>query len=93
MFDGSTLCELFGNIVAEFGNAPALVGPDTALTWTEYGALAPALRTLGIEQGDTVALSTRHSPHFHVVDTPVLHVGGVPFSLQVTEPVRTSPSW
>jgi len=94
MFDGHTLCGLFDDTVAAFGDAPALVGPDTALTWTEYGArvgaLAPALRTLGLEPGDTVALATRNTPHFHVVDTAVLRAGGVPFSLQVTDPAERS---
>src|SRR5690606_26973222 len=94
MFDGHTLCGLFDDTVAAFGDAPALVGPDTALTWLAYGARAgapaPASRTLGLEPGDTVALAPRNTPHFHVVDTAVLRAGGVPFSLQVTDPAERS---
>src|ERR687895_1070033 len=87
-----TLCAAFQLTAAAGGDRPALLtyGSDEAVTWTEYAqrvrAVATGLSALGVQPGETVALLLRNRPVFNVVDTAVLHLGAVPFSIYHTEP-------
>ncbi|MEA2285333.1 MAG: hypothetical protein QOJ21_1376, partial [Solirubrobacteraceae bacterium] len=87
-----TLCEAFQITARARGDEPALVtyGSDEAVTWDEYArrvrAVATGLFALGVRPGQTVALLLRNRPVFNVVDTAVLHLGAVPFSIYHTEP-------
>lgn len=53
---------------------------------TRVGAIANRLRSLGIKRGEPVALMLRNRPEFHLVDTAVMMLGAVPFSLYNTSP-------
>jgi long-subunit acyl-CoA synthetase (AMP-forming) len=87
-----TLCEAFQITARASGDEPALVtyGSDESVTWDEYArrvrAVATGLSALGVRPGQTVALLLRNRPVFNVVDTAVLHLGAVPFSIYHTEP-------
>jgi long-chain acyl-CoA synthetase len=85
-----TLCHAFQITAAEQPDAVALRDPgDTvAITWREYAerveAIAAGLARLGVQRGDAVALMLLNRPEFHLVDTAVLHLGAVPFSVYNT---------
>jgi long-chain acyl-CoA synthetase len=89
-----TLCGAFQVTAHAGGERPALLtyGSDEAVTWDEYAGrvrtVATGLSALGVRAGQTVALLLRNRPAFNVVDTAVLHVGAVPFSIYHTEPVE-----
>jgi long-subunit acyl-CoA synthetase (AMP-forming) len=88
--DATSLCEAFLRTVRDRGPAVALrVGAtDTEISWTEYGAhvaaAASALRRIGVEPGDTVALLLTNRPEFHVVDAAALLLRATPFSIYNT---------
>jgi long-chain acyl-CoA synthetase len=90
----STLCGAFQVTAGAGGSEPALVqyGSERVVTWEQYAAavrsIAGGLHALGVRAGDTVALLLRNQPTFNVVDTAVLHLGAVPFSIYHTEPVE-----
>lgn len=89
-----TLCEAFNITAAATPQVVALRSADrgTSITWGEYAArvrrLAAGLAALGIGPGDTVALMLANRPEFHIVDTAVLHTGGIPFSIYNTNPAE-----
>lgn len=88
----ATLCGAFQVTAAAGGREPALVqyGSDRVVTWEQYAeqvrAVASGLHALGVRANDTVALLLRNQPTFNVVDTAVMHLGAVPFSIYHTEP-------
>lgn len=90
----STLCAAFQVTAAIEGSEPALVeyGTDRVLSWEDYAgqvrAVATGLHSLGVRADDTVALLLRNQPTFNVVDTAVIHLGAVPFSIYHTEPAE-----
>jgi long-subunit acyl-CoA synthetase (AMP-forming) len=84
---GATLCEAFQLTAARFADCPALRTPGGAwaLTWAQYArrvrGIAGGLAQLGVGRGDTVAMMLVNRPEFHLVDTAVMHLGGIPFSV------------
>ncbi|HEY5152004.1 MAG TPA: long-chain fatty acid--CoA ligase, partial [Mycobacterium sp.] len=48
--------------------------------------IAAGLAALGVERGHTVGLMLRNRPEFHLVDTAVMHLGAIPFSIYTTSP-------
>ncbi|WP_290707215.1 MULTISPECIES: AMP-dependent synthetase/ligase [Gordonia] len=64
------------------------VGGAQEITWRQYGervrAIAGGLAALGVGHGDSVGIMLTNRPEFHLVDTAVLHLGGVPFSIYNT---------
>jgi long-chain acyl-CoA synthetase len=90
----SNLCGMFQRTVADRGDAVALRtrGDATSITWREYGervrALAAGLAGLGVGRGASVAMVLRNRPEFNLVDTAVMHLGGVPFSIYSTSPAE-----
>jgi long-subunit acyl-CoA synthetase (AMP-forming) len=88
--EAETLCEAFGRTAAEREGETALrtLGDEVAITWREYAErvrdLAAGLAALGLGRGDALALMLVNRPEFHLVDTAVLHLGGVPFSIYNT---------
>ena len=88
--DAPTLSHAFQLTVAERPDDVALrtPGDGVAITWREYAerveAIAGGLAALGVERGDTVGLMLVNRPEFHLVDTAVLHLGAVPFSVYST---------
>src|SRR5688500_5681295 len=62
------------------------------ITWREYGervrAYAAGFDGLGVRAGETVAILLINRPEFNLVDTAVMHLGAVPFSIYVTSSVE-----
>jgi long-subunit acyl-CoA synthetase (AMP-forming) len=67
-------------------------GSDESVTWDQFArrvrAIATGLHAIGVRPDATVALLLRNRPVFNLVDTAVLHLGAIPFSLYHTEPVE-----
>jgi long-chain acyl-CoA synthetase len=88
--DAPTLCHAFQVTAAERPDEIALRNPgdQVAITWREYAErverIAAGLARLGIGRGDAVGLMLLNRPEFHLVDTAVLHLGAVPFSVYNT---------
>ena len=88
--DAPTLCHAFQLTAAERPDEVALRNPgdQVAITWREYAArverIASGLAALGVGRGDAVGLMLLNRPEFHLVDTAVLHLGAVPFSVYNT---------
>jgi len=88
--DAPTLCHAFQLTAAERPDAIALRNPGdaVAITWREYAArveaIASGLAALGVERGDAVAIMLLNRPEFHLLDTAILHLGAVPFSVYNT---------
>jgi long-chain acyl-CoA synthetase len=87
-----TLCAAFQVTAAANADRPALrvFGSDTEVTWREFAdrvrSIATGLAALGIGPGDTVGLMLDSRPEFHLVDTAVLHLGALPFSIYNSNP-------
>ena len=88
--DAPTLCHAFQLTAAARPDEIALRNPgdQIAITWREYAErverIASGLARLGIARGDAVGLMLLNRPEFHLVDTAVLHLGAVPFSVYNT---------
>src|SRR6478609_2413349 len=88
--DAPTLCHAFQLTAAERPDEIALrtPGDQIAITWREYAErverIAAGLARLGVGRGDAVGLMLLNRPEFHLVDTAVLHLGAVPFSVYNT---------
>jgi long-subunit acyl-CoA synthetase (AMP-forming) len=58
------------------------------ITWREYArrvkAIALGLVRLGVTRGDTVGIMLTNRPEFHLVDTAIVHLGAIPFSVYNT---------
>jgi len=88
----STLPQAFQQTSALLPNTLAIrtVGDEVVITWAEYAdrvrRIAAGLAALGVERGHTVGLMLRNRPEFHLVDTAVMHLGAIPFSIYTTSP-------
>jgi long-subunit acyl-CoA synthetase (AMP-forming) len=88
----STLPQAFQQTSALLPNTLAIrtVGDAVVITWREYAdrvrRIAAGLAALGVERGHTVGLMLRNRPEFHLVDTAVMHLGAIPFSIYTTSP-------
>src|SRR5215218_6801847 len=88
--DAPTLCHAFQITAAERPEAIALRNPGdaVAVTWREYAErverIAGGLAALGVQRGDAVGVMLLNRPEFHLVDTAILHLGAVPFSVYNT---------
>ncbi len=86
----STLCEAFQITARERAQEVALrtIGDGISITFGEYAdrvrRLAGALHALGVRPGQPVGFMLTNRPEFHLVDTAVMHLGGVPFSIYNT---------
>ncbi len=85
-----TLCAAFQTTAAARPAQVALRTPDdsVSITWAEYAQrvqrIAAGLAALGVGRGDTVAIMLVNRPEFHLVDTAVMHLGAIPFSIYNT---------
>ncbi|GAA3015386.1 AMP-dependent synthetase/ligase [Actinokineospora diospyrosa] len=85
-----TLCAAFQDIARINPAQVALRTPGgvVAITWREYAqrvrAIAAGLSALGVARGEPVGLMLTNRPEFHLVDTAVLHLGALPFSVYNT---------
>ncbi len=89
---GQTVCRLFQDAVAKYGDADALKSKDgdgwKTSSWKEFGSqvhdFAKGLIALGLQSGDFVNLIGSNDPLYAISDFSVLHAGGVPVSLYNT---------
>jgi long-chain acyl-CoA synthetase len=85
-----TMCEAFQATVRERPDKVALrtIGDGVSITFREYAhrveQLAGAFDALGVTRGDTVAFMLSNRPEFHLLDTALMHLGAVPFSIYNT---------
>ena len=90
--DVRNLADLVRSAAAATPDKPALAGADRSLTWAELdrevGALAGALRTRGLHEGDRVGVLLPNSIAFATTYFAVLRAGlvAVPLNTAYTEP-------
>jgi long-subunit acyl-CoA synthetase (AMP-forming) len=90
MTSSDTLVSAFRKTVAARPNARALASSDgrLSMTWLEYEVqadrLAAGLQSVGVTQGDTVALLMSNRPEWQLTDIAALIAGATPFSLYTT---------
>jgi long-chain acyl-CoA synthetase len=86
----TTMCEAFQLTAAERAEQVALrtIEDGISITFAEYTdkvrRLAAGFHALGVRRGDPVAFMLRNRPEFHPLDTAVMHLGGIPFSVYNT---------
>lgn len=89
----STLCERFLATASRLGDAGALCGDgQPTLSWSEFADRAEdfafGFRAFGVSEGDAVALITRNTSLFHVLDMALMLAQATPFSIAGSEPVE-----
>jgi long-subunit acyl-CoA synthetase (AMP-forming) len=86
----ASIPEVFQSTAALHADRVALRtrGNEIQWTWGEYASrvrsVAAGLAALGVGRESTVALMLTNRPEFHVLDTAVLHLGAVPWSIYNT---------
>ncbi|RLK55404.1 AMP-dependent synthetase/ligase [Actinokineospora cianjurensis] len=85
-----TLCAAFQD-TAQINPAQIALrtpGGVVSYTWRDYEqrvrSIAAGLAALGVVRGQAVGLMLTNRPEFHLVDTAVLHLGALPFSVYNT---------
>ena len=89
---GKTVCTLFGDAVAKWGDKPALHwkvdGEWRSLTWKGYrdevAAVTLALRSLGFGSGQFGMIMARNAPEHMIADLGIVHAGGAAISVYNT---------
>ena len=89
---GKTVCTIFADAVAKWGDRPALHWKDNgdwrSLSWREYGeevaALTMGLRSLGFGPGQFGLIMARNVPSHVIGDLAVVHAGGAAISVYNT---------
>ena len=86
----ATMCSAFQETVTRNPGAVAVrtAGDTITLTFGAWGArvreLAGGFAALGVGRGAKVALMMANRPEFYPIDTAVVHLGAVPFSMYNT---------
>src|SRR6202165_3531441 len=86
---GKTVCTLFADAVAKWGERPALRwkenGDWRTITWKGYGdevaATTLALRSLGFGPGQFGLIMARNVPEHVIADLGIVHAGGAAISV------------
>src|SRR5437868_2765240 len=89
---GKTICTLFADAVAKWGEKPALRwksnGGWETLTWSGYrdqvAAVTLALRSLGFGPGQFGLIMARNAPEHVIADLGIVHAGGAAISVYNT---------
>jgi long-subunit acyl-CoA synthetase (AMP-forming) len=89
---GKTVCTVFAEAVAKWGDRPALHwkedGEWRSLTWKGYrdqvAALTLALRSLGFGSGQFGMIMARNVPEHVIADLGIVHAGGAAISVYNT---------
>jgi long-chain acyl-CoA synthetase len=89
---GKTVCTLFADAVAKWGDRPALHwkedGEWRSLTWKGYrdevAAVTLALRSLGFGPGQFGLIMARNAPEHVIADLGIVHAGGAAISVYNT---------
>jgi long-subunit acyl-CoA synthetase (AMP-forming) len=93
-FRQDTMCAAFQETVRAQGDAVALrtKGDGVRVTWREYGErvkrLAAGFAGVGVRPGECVGILMVNRPEFNLVDTALMHLGAVPFSMYLTAPAQ-----
>src|SRR3954453_16955162 len=88
--DAATIAEAFRLTSAERTGDVAVRTLDGSVEWTwgelreKVDALADGLYSLGVRNGDSVALMLGNRPEFHLADLAVVMIGATPFSIYMT---------
>jgi long-chain acyl-CoA synthetase len=88
--NATTMCEAFQLTAAARAEQVALrtMQDGITITFAEYAdkvrRLAAGFHALGVRRGDTVAFMLHNRPEFHPLDSAVMHLGGIPFSVYNT---------
>ena len=89
---GKTVCTLFADAVAKWGDRPALHwkedGEWRSLTWKGYrdevAAVTLALRSMGFGSGQFGLIMARNAPEHVIADLGIVHAGGAAISIYNT---------
>src|SRR3984893_16663947 len=89
---GKTVCTLFADAVAKWGDRPALHwkedGEWRSLTWKGYrdevAAVTLALRSMGFGAGQFGLIMARNAPEHVIADLGIVHAGGAAISVYNT---------
>src|SRR5437016_6800979 len=89
---GKTVCTLFSDAVAKWGDRPALRwkenGDWKTLTWGDYraevAAVTMALRAMGFGPGQFGLIMARNAPEHVIADLGLVHAGGAAISVYNT---------
>src|SRR3981081_2116789 len=89
---GKTVCTLFADAVAKWGERPALHwkadGEWRSLTWKGYrdevAAVTLALRSMGFGAGQFGLIMARNAPEHVIADLGIVHAGGAAISVYNT---------
>src|SRR5579864_2015604 len=89
---GKTVCTMFADAVAKWGDRDALHWKDDgtwrSLTWREYrsevAAVTLALRSLGFGPGQFGLIMARNAPEHVIADLGIVHSGGAAISVYNT---------
>lgn len=89
---GRTVCSLFADAVAKWGDRPALRwkenGDWKTLTWRGYrdevAAMTMGLRSLGFGPGQFALILARNAPEHVIADLAIVHAGGAAVSVYNT---------
>src|SRR5437879_2608105 len=89
---GKTVCTLFSDAVAKWGDRPALRwkenGDWKTLTWGDYrdevAAVTLALRAMGFGPGQFGLIMARNAPEHVIADLGIVHAGGAAISIYNT---------
>jgi long-chain acyl-CoA synthetase len=89
---GKTVCTVFADAVAKWGDRPALHWKDDgswrSLTWQGYrdevAAVTLALRSLGFGSGQFGLIMARNVPEHVIADLGIVHAGGAAISVYNT---------
>jgi long-chain acyl-CoA synthetase len=91
LFSQQSLCAVFQQTAAVCGTQIAFrsSGAKESITWGEAAdrvrSIARGLASVGVGPGDSVSMLLRNTPHFHLIDLAVLHLGAVPVSMYPTD--------
>ncbi len=85
-----TVPEIFLEIVAEYGNSPAIIEADTVLTYSQLdnraNALAQVLQSYGVSKNDVVALKLPRGVHIIVSIVAIQKLGATYLPLDSSAP-------
>ncbi|TMK86762.1 MAG: hypothetical protein E6G44_02140 [Actinobacteria bacterium] len=90
--EGKTVCHLLERNATSYAAHPALSWEEgdrwSSMTWHQYrervAAVTVALKGLGVQRGDFVAIMARNRPEHVVADLGIVHAGATPVSLYNT---------
>ena len=92
LVEGKTILDFIDRNAEKYGDQPAIHWKNTDgwdhLTWSEYRErihqVAAGLQTLGVGEGEFVAIQASNRPEHVMADFGVVHTGGTPVTIYST---------